>query len=239
MQFPGRQSPSRDKTKMAVSSPVTKTGGKKSDDEFDFLDEINSSSRISGSNLASIKQFFGHKSGATVTSHKPAPTLGAGAKKFASGKHSSARDPSPRRPRADSEGSYGSQEDYGYDGYANDGEEEDFRDEDEGIEEEVAEEDNADALQEHWNLATYLPDTAAQYFLFIIGMCVIISFYFKYFPDHMMSMQGEFLGQYKAKREQLLLIKQRSMHQSDSGVFTLSSASGTGVSGGDETDQVI
>lgn len=167
------KSPARSPAKSKDNSPAAKSG-KKSDDEFDFLDEINSTAKLSGSNIASIKQFFGHKATPAASKAKTATTaMGASAKKFASGKHSSARDPSPQRARAGSEDTDSDAEDYrtahtGYGGAEvldgeDDVEPEDGEDGQEGAEEDAA------ALQAHWNLATYLPDAAAQYFHFVTG----------------------------------------------------------------------
>jgi hypothetical protein len=167
------KSPARSPAKSKDNSPAAKSG-KKSDDEFDFLDEINSTSKLSGSNIASIKQFFGHKATPATSKAKTATTaMGASAKKFASGKHSSARDPSPQRARAGSEDTDSDADDYrtshtGYGGAEDLDNEDDVEPEDREDGQDGAEEDAA-ALQAHWNLATYLPDAAAQYFHFVTG----------------------------------------------------------------------
>lgn len=79
------------------------------------------------------------------------------------------RDPSPQRRRAGSDASDSSGDGYavGYDGTTE--EEEDGGDEEaqDRVVEERQEEDGG--LQAHWNLATYLPDAAAQYFHFVTG----------------------------------------------------------------------
>jgi hypothetical protein len=250
----------RDAKGLNTTSPAAKQSGKKPEAEFDFLDEINSSSRLSGSSLASIKQFFGHK--ATAAPASAASTAhGAAAKKYASGKHSSARDPSPIRPRANSDGS-DSEDGYGP-GYGRGAEYTTEEEEEEGGENEgeTGEQEEAAGLEEHWNLATYLPEAAAQYFHFVTGKMLFIRggqaqilwlpslrLYHAYeltdcifdrllggLFSHVVycvnTTAAEFLQQYKNKREQLQLIRQHTLHQSDSGLFGASLADGASADG--------
>jgi hypothetical protein len=276
------KSPARSPAKSKDNSPAAKSG-KKSDDEFDFLDEINSTTKLSGSNIASIKQFFGHKATPAASKAKPATTTMGAAKKFASGKHSSARDPSPQRPRA---GSEGSDSDTGeYRGGRGVYEDSDFLDADEEMEPEEDGEEGQEggegdvaALQAHWNLATYLPEAAAQYFHFVTGTIYVLLFLrqfvafcgvasetpggmvfnfrpdgwqpsnFIHITDHRSNFPplfrvphfpaGEFMQQYKGKREQLQLIRQHSLRASDSGVFS-SASSGVQAGGGDGQDAQV
>jgi hypothetical protein len=111
---------------------VQHSGAGKGEGEFDFLDDVNSSSRGHAvANLASIKKHYGHKqqaplpSGTTATvisgpslspaAHSPAGKKAAiGARKFTAGKHAShSRDPDQYGARRRRSGSFGSSDDNG------------------------------------------------------------------------------------------------------------------------------
>lgn len=170
---PSKVSPSPSKKGLTSASPAPKSAAKEpAQGEFDFLDEINSTSSkgLSGTNLSSIKQFFGHKASATPTT-AASPTTNksavATAKKFTSNKHH-ARDPSPRKSAGsdgDSDDGYQS-DDYGF---LDDVDADHDGDGEEGAEEQVVELETAPALLDNWNLATYLPSAAAEFFQFIVG----------------------------------------------------------------------
>ena len=178
------------------TSPVTtdkspKKNAKKTEDEFDFLDDIQGASDKSGSNIANIKKFFGHKAAPTSTTtgagtgggkNKPSTTMGT-AKSYASSKHNSVRDPSPHSVRHHSEDSDNESTDsyrIAYDSDADSTTSEMHAMENEEVHEEVQ---DSTGLQAHWNLATYLPDAAAEYFHLVIGRLLYIGFYltFLYF----------------------------------------------------------
>jgi len=93
--------------KKKTSSPVKKAHSKKStsksskdkstesdeEGEFDFLDDINSSGdKLSSGNLASIKQYFGHKGGSSTASANVKTSKKSKVSKFVSSKHTTGKD---------------------------------------------------------------------------------------------------------------------------------------------------